>query len=187
MLTTDRQNHVRTHRTATIGPERQQFTDAVGIKPMKRVFCIHTLLDVRRHEPPRIISRQTIGHLREIICTKAQKLGMGSNFASAQRGSWCFHHDTQRIGKALTPFHTHSSSSRVDAGLHQLHFPASRHKRNHDFGRSINAAVNRGLKYSTRLHIVNLGHCDTKPHTAQAQHWIVFGQLRHPFRHPRQR
>ena len=132
MFSTDRQNHFRPRGPATLSAKRQQFANAVFVQAMKRIFFIDPLLHIRRHKPPRIIARQPIGHLRQIIGAKAQKLGIGRDFPSAQGRSRSFDHDSKRIAKATPTFDPHRGGSGINTRFDQFDFAAGRYQWNHD-------------------------------------------------------
>ena len=63
MLPTDGEGHFGADSAPTFCANEQQFTHPFRVQAGERVFHKHTLLNIGRHKAPRIIARQTIGHL----------------------------------------------------------------------------------------------------------------------------
>ena len=157
----------------------QQLAHPIYIQNMKRVFGENPLLDIGIHEPPRIIARQTIGHLRQVIGAKGQKAGMLGDIARAQRRPWGFDHHTQFKVKIDPRFAAHFGGDRVDMGFDQFHLAPRRDQRDHDFGHNGGAflrQIDSGFKNRLHLHGVDFGQHHPQTHTAHAQHRVKLGQ-----------
>ena len=64
---------------------------------MEGILGKDALLDIGGHEPARIVARQAIGHLRQIVGAEAEERHQRRNFAGAQCGARRFNHHTQTI------------------------------------------------------------------------------------------
>ena len=152
---------------------------------MERVFGVNALLHIRRHEPPRVIARQTIGHLCQIIGAKRHKRGILGDILGAQGGARRFDHHTQTISEISASFRLDGCGHGINAGLDQFHLAHGADQRNHHFWNdriTFSRRLDGGLKDGAGLHVVNLRHADTQTHTAHPQHRVIFfkrGHARH--------
>ena len=157
---------------------------------MERIFGEHALLHIGRHKPPRVIAAKPVGHLRQVVCPKAEERTMRCDFTGTQGCTRRFDHDTQPVGKCRPAFIAHGGRDLVDAGLDQFDLALGRHQRDHDFGHhrvAIPAGLDRGFENRTGLHLIDFGHGDAQTHAAQTQHRVVFRHRFDPAGHIRQR
>ena len=188
MLATNRQGQVGIDLAPARGTDVQKLAHAIHIQRMERVLGEHALLDIGPHEPPRVIARQAIGHLGQIVRPKGQERRMLGDITGAQGRARGFHHHTQteieiRAGLGFDP-----RRNRVDAGFNQFDLALGTDQRDHDLGHNGGTALarlDRRLENRARLHLVNLGDRDPQAHAAHPQHRVEFRQSLNPAGHVR--
>ena len=84
MFAANRENQIGAFLAPALCAKLHQLAHTIGIQRVKRVLCIDALLHIGRHKSPRVVARQTIGHLREVIGAKAKEMTVRRDLFGAQ-------------------------------------------------------------------------------------------------------
>ena len=190
MFPADRDGDPRRMGPGAVGADPHQLAHPVAVEDVERVLGIDPLPHIGAHEAPRIVARQPVGHLRQVVRPEAQEGRVLGDLARAQRRARGFDHHPQPVGEIVAGLVAHGGGDGVDAGLDQLDLAAGADQRDHDLGdHGIARAAGRdgGLEDRAGLHVVDLGHGDAQPHAAHPQHGVELGQGLDPAGHVGQR
>src|SRR6266851_7761080 len=69
-----------------------QTADTFGVKLLKRIFLVDPFFDVGVQKLSRIVTREAVGHLREIVGAEGKKLRRLRDLVRLHAGSWKLDH-----------------------------------------------------------------------------------------------
>ena len=180
-------------RAAALGGDAHHLADPVGVERHERVVLENAGLLIGADEARRVVARDAVGGLRQIVGAEAEELGALGDLAGEQRGARQFDHRADRDTATVTPAFSidlagrpgrpSPSGCRIRAGVAISGIMISGSTASPVSFITATAAS----KIATRLHLVDLGIGDAEPAAAMAEHRVGFVQRVAALPHRRRR
>src|SRR5215203_5530724 len=97
MLTTNTNLKIRLNTAAPLCANSHQLPDTISIEHLKRIVLYDLSFDIVWQETAGVVSTQTKRRLRQVVCTKREKLRMSRNTIRHQRCAWQLDHGADEI------------------------------------------------------------------------------------------
>ena len=176
MLAADPDREVRPSAPTPFDPHLDQVPDSVHIDRHERVVLENSATHVIRQECARVISRQRVAHLSQVVGPEREEVGELRNLISADRGARDLDHRANReLHPDLRVLLLHHGDRLLCESAQLGQLARVRNQRDHDLGVDLEPRRRQavgGLGNGANLHGVNLGEADTQPAAAMTEHGV---------------
>ncbi len=159
--------------------DSHQLADSDRIELRERVLLVNSSTNVVGEEFPRVIARDSIRHLRQIVGPERKEFRDRADLIRNHARARHFDHRADREWHLDAAFLEHRGGHFANLRRQNVEFLALADQRQHDFGHRLDAflaQLARRLENRARLRLVNLGEADSQPRAAMPQHRIDLEQ-----------
>jgi hypothetical protein len=172
------------------GSHLHQLADAIAVEDLERVVIEDTGLDIEWQERCRVVARDAVRGLREVVRAEREELRLAGDVRGHQRGARQLDHGAHQEWHVHAALGEYRLRHAADERALLCELALVRHQRHHDLGQHAHAFLGNaccGLEDRARLHLGDLGIRDAEPDAAVAEHGIRLTVLLHQARHVRHR
>ena len=187
LLAADADLQIRVGGTAQVDAHLHQHTDALDVEGFKGIVVEDPGVGVERQELVfRILAREGVDGLGQIVGTEGEELGQFGQIAGAGTGPNRFDHGAELEGQGNAVMGFDLGADLVDAGAHALQFLYGDDLRDHDFRTDLNPrleATGLGFQDGPQLHFVDFRIRDAETDATMAEQRVDLVQVAHLLQH----
>ena len=182
VLAADAAVHGRTGLLAESNRHIHQFADACLVQSRKRIGFVNLVLVVRRQEFARVVTRETEGHLRQIVGAEAEELRLFGDLVGGERRSRDLDHGADFVFEAALALFDEFVRRGNDDLFHERQFLDFARQGDHDLGNDVPVGmlfldVNGCFDDRGSLHFRDFGISDRQTAAAVSHHRVELVQV----------
>src|SRR5713101_1973310 len=156
--------------------DSHQIANAIGVEFLERILLVDPARQVIVEEPGRVVARQPVGHLRQVVGAERKEVRHRGNRSGLDARARHFDHRANEIGQ-LAAAVAARNLARDFANIRgqQIELLALADERQHDLGNRLDALLlqlTHRFEDGARLRTIYLGMADAETGAAQAEHGI---------------
>src|SRR5690554_1687308 len=184
VFTTDTALECRAYLSSFLNSHTNQLSHPVLINHGKRILFKDSLVDIHRQEFSHVVAAVAEGHLREVIGSKREEIGLLRDLVRRERCTRDFDHCTDLVFHRIFLFVEYFLDSLFDDILLGFKLVDNPRERHHNLGNRLNTfflQFQGSFHDGTRLHLGNLGIEVAKTASTKAKHRVGLHTSFYPF------